>query len=120
MFTFPSGKEDENELLEVPETINRQTIDISELVRIIENDIVPRMSGSPAVWFTGHSMGAALSTLVLSHLIYKQSSLTTKNVSLHGHHVEHNVATANRKNSSSREVILSDHQNVATLNIVLL
>ncbi|KAI8850488.1 Alpha/Beta hydrolase protein [Chytridium lagenaria] len=56
---------------------SRNTCDVGELVRMIKEDVLPRIPGEPAIWFTGHSMGAALSTLVLSHLVHVKSALIT-------------------------------------------
>ena len=38
------------------------------------------LPSSPAVWITGHSLGAALATYFLSYLIYTQSPLVQSSV----------------------------------------
>ncbi|KAJ3096665.1 hypothetical protein HDU97_005695 [Phlyctochytrium planicorne] len=59
------------------ETGTKTGLDVSELVRILREEVLPKIPGEPAIWFTGHSLGAALSTLVLSHLVHINDSLIT-------------------------------------------
>ncbi|KAJ3193031.1 hypothetical protein HK101_005551 [Irineochytrium annulatum] len=56
----------------------RTACDVGELTRLLKEDVIPKMAiGSPAIWFTGHSLGAALATMVLSHLVHVKSPLIT-------------------------------------------
>ncbi|KAJ3414645.1 hypothetical protein HDV05_006286 [Chytridiales sp. JEL 0842] len=77
MLMFPTGQEEDSDILETSSNNGKQMIDVGDLVRIIQEDVVARMESPPAIWFTGHSMGAALSTMVLSHLLYSKVDLET-------------------------------------------
>ncbi|KAI9343864.1 hypothetical protein DFJ73DRAFT_941739 [Zopfochytrium polystomum] len=53
-------------------------LDTSELSRIIQEVVIPQLqSSTPSIWFTGHSVGGALATLAVSHLIFVKSPLVT-------------------------------------------
>ncbi|KAJ3212647.1 hypothetical protein HDU67_003675 [Dinochytrium kinnereticum] len=56
---------------------SRSTCDVGELLRLLKEDVLPNISGEPAIWFTGHSLGAALATLVVSHLVHTNNALVT-------------------------------------------
>ncbi|KAJ3113589.1 hypothetical protein HDU96_003166 [Phlyctochytrium bullatum] len=70
----PTATVVEEETVEVP---SRNACDVGELIRLIQDNVIPHISGQPAIWFTGHSLGAALSTLILSHLVHTENPLIT-------------------------------------------
>ncbi|KAJ3315061.1 hypothetical protein HDU76_002287 [Blyttiomyces sp. JEL0837] len=69
LLSFPSPEDETIVETESADT-TRQTLDVGELVRMVQEDVLPRLkSSTPAIWFTGHSLGAALSTLIVLYRV---------------------------------------------------
>ncbi|KAJ3029489.1 UNVERIFIED_CONTAM: Chitin synthase, class 2 [Siphonaria sp. JEL0065] len=79
--------------------MDESPLKITEVLHILESKVLPQFDnarkrtnqattpqpsayefhekGSPFIWFTGHSMGASLATLVLAHLVHTKHSLVS-------------------------------------------
>jgi hypothetical protein len=67
---------------------NRHQCDVEQVLELLRSSVIPKVTSNPSqrvnLWITGHSLGAALATVFLSHLTYLHTSPLSPNAKLRG------------------------------------